>query len=145
MKFEKAILILPFSQAQFLNGKLGGEVILQEGETLADGLTELKRQCDEWYKKEFGITDGVVFQATGHTPGLVVTAPTMFGPLPEKNLAHEKIEIDIDNCTSYIAIEAMAKDIPSELFNHYLKKREELKQAEIKSIIDKADQLTKNK
>lgn len=126
MKFEKAILILPFSQAQFLNGKLGGEVILQEGETIADGLTELKRQCDEWYNKTFP-TAGTFNQIAPSNMNVLPEREQVIA-LKEVNLAHEKIEIAIDNCTSLDELFSMT--VPDELKVHYI-----VKQAELSKIV----------
>lgn len=108
---------------------------LDENDKDFEVAAELRDKIDRWHT---GIAN----------PGIFNPQP-QFRPtpeaIPEKNLAHEKIEIEIDNCTTLG--ELLHISYPIELEGVYEAKRAELskhfkKKSEIKSIIDKADQLT---
>ncbi len=111
--------------------KYGVELEADEHDSSDDLANRAKRYVDTWHKQ-------------GKPADAYFTEPVTNTPLPEKNLAHEKIEISIDNCITSLELEQIKSNVPHELSGYYLGKLVALrkKEAEIKDIMDRTDALT---
>lgn len=91
MKFKTVTYQKAFIIGPYLQEKAGFEIDIEEGETPKEALTRAKQVADEWHKE--------------NNPHMYNNIENMIGELnqtkaKEYNLQDEKIEIQIDNCTS---------------------------------------------
>lgn len=90
---------------QYLHLRLGGEVILEDGETMEDGWGKLKADADEMHKKLYPH----LYESTVSKEHLLhpLTPAESIAPIPEINIAHERLEVEIDNAKTTEELKAL--------------------------------------
>lgn len=105
-----------FTGVQYLNQRLGGEIVLEEGETMADGWRKLKKQADDFHRENYPH----LYQT--HNPIIISEPPYgMTEQIPEVKIqrpsnATEGIIFDIDSVTDIKVLgsyKLMAKTNPA--------------------------------
>lgn len=126
MKLYKATFEQIYSTGHpYLNQRLGGEILLEEGETLEDAWVKLKREADAMHRK---FTPGLYIENT--MTGEITRASDSFFP-PEPITVDRTIGVtvaDIESCESIAMLQTykfIVKGKP-ELIQAYDSKMKEL-------------------
>lgn len=130
MKITTVSLSRTIPTGAYMNDKIGLEASLDLGESESDVLHLLSARIEKWHKeanphlyKEHEYMRGVQ-ETSGQLPPTQVT----FGPAPEINLQHERLQIEIENCQSLDDLRAFEFDnpvIPFPVLQYYNKRVEE--------------------
>lgn len=132
MKITKVTYQKTYSIGPYLTDRVGIEADPEGDETPADVLDNLRAKADEWHKAEHphlyqdSKPDNVsvaFFDANGRMTGVV----------PIINKDFERMEIEIDNCSTIDALVKWKKDhdvLPGKIIVHYNRRLSELGVAE---------------
>lgn len=146
MKIEKITFGKTIARPGYNNDKPEVEVILEPGETLEQVLSALNKRLTDWHKAEYphlyqehesmrGVQETYPQpfpdpKRHGHmTSGQLSPQQVTYGPTPEINIQHERIQIGIENAATVEELKAVKVDhplMPASLMLAYNSKMEEL-------------------
>ena len=131
MKIEKVTYQKTYSIGPYLTDRIGLEASVDEGESAADVLDNLRGKADEWHKSEhphlYQDDYGISNPPTGPVS---YTKESIIPPIIDKSI--ERLEIAIDNCRDLEELDKLKADnplFPARLLESFNKKRKELSNA----------------
>ena len=121
MKITKVSLTKAFPTGPYLNDKVGIEIDLEEFDGPDDCLDKAKSTIEQWHKEAHphlyqSIDNGPNIQTAPNAPTSIPT------PAYEINVAHERLEIEIDNCKTKEELKDWKKihiTVPGKVLSHY--------------------------
>ena len=131
MKIEKVTYQKTYSIGPYLTDRVGFEASLDEPKREEDGsftvftpegaLSELEKMADAWHRKNHShlyqsIDNGPNIQTVPYAPASIPAPPY------EINVAHERLEIEIDNCETVDDLKEWKKKnllVPVPILTHW--------------------------